>query len=228
MSDPVLQACGIGVAYGTRRRPVTALHPTDLTLHAGESMAVIGRSGAGKSTLAEVLLGLRRPGSGHVTVRGERFCGFDRCPRARLRHRVQGIPQDAGASLPPEVSVRLSIERALRRLGVGGDRRVRLAEAARIAHIDPELLERTPRQLSGGQAQRAAIARAVAVAPDVVIADEPTSALDARTAAGLADALLAWPARTGGALLLITHDDALAERCDRILTLREGKVEQSR
>jgi ABC-type glutathione transport system ATPase component len=216
------------MAYGSRRRPVTALHPTDFTVRAGESVAVVGRSGAGKSTLAEILLGLRRPSAGDVLVHGEHFCGHDRGPRAHLRHLVQGVPQDAGASLPPRVPVRRSIERALLRLGVDGDPRARLARAAETARIDPALLERAPHQLSGGQAQRAAIARAVAVGADVVVADEPTSALDAGTASGLADALLALPGRTGGTLLLITHDDALATRCDRVFTVREGKVEQSR
>ncbi|WP_309080696.1 ATP-binding cassette domain-containing protein [Zhihengliuella sp.] len=238
MSAPLLKARGISVAYGTRRRPITALHPTDLDLHAGESVAVVGRSGAGKSTLAEIVLGLRTASTGHVSVAGERFCGAGRAPHRRCRHLVQGVPQDAGASLPPGVPVRVSIERAIDRLGVGRhDARAaagaaldaataadRILAAAKIAHLDPALLDRTPRQLSGGQAQRAAIARAVAVGPRLIVADEPTSALDARTAAGLADALLALPGRTGGALLLVTHDDALAARCDRILTVRDGVV----
>ncbi|GHD06294.1 ATP-binding cassette domain-containing protein [Zhihengliuella salsuginis] len=228
MSAPVLEACGIGAAYGTRRRPVTALHPADFALHAGESVAVIGRSGAGKSTLAEIVLGLRAASTGHVLVHGERFCGAGRTPHAARRHLVQGVPQDAGASLPPRVPVRASIERALARLGVPGDPSARIRAAADTASLDPALLERTPRRLSGGQAQRAAIARAVAVGPDVVVADEPTSALDAATSAGLADALLSLPARTGGALLLVTHDDALAARCDRVLTVRDGVVEQTR
>ncbi|WP_102159398.1 ATP-binding cassette domain-containing protein [Zhihengliuella halotolerans] len=228
MSAVVLQACGIGASYGTRRRPVTALHPTDFTLRAGESVAVIGRSGAGKSTLAEIVLGLRTASTGHVLVHGERFCGAGRAPRTDRRRLVQGIPQDAGASLPPRTPVRASIERAQNRLGVGGDHAARILAAAETASLDPALLERTPHQLSGGQAQRAAIARAVAVGPDVIVADEPTSALDAATSAGLAEALLALPSRTGGALLLVTHDDALAARCDRILTVRDGIVEQTR
>ncbi|MCO1337421.1 hypothetical protein BJH93_00685 [Kocuria polaris] len=228
MSRVVLEACGVGVTHGSRRRPFTALHPTDLAVHAGESVAIVGRSGAGKSTLAEVLLGLRRSSTGHVQVHGEHFCGCKSGPHAHQRHLVQGVPQDAGASLPPRSPVRASIERALARLGVDGDPSARIAAAADTARIDLDLLDRTPRQLSGGQAQRAAIARAVAVGPDVIVADEPTSALDARTSASLADALLALPERTGGALMLITHDDDLAARCDRVFTVRDGKVEQAR
>ncbi|GAB3190700.1 ATP-binding cassette domain-containing protein [Nesterenkonia suensis] len=228
MSTAILEAHGIGAVYGTRRRPLTVLHPTDVALHAGESVAVIGRSGAGKSMLAEIILGLRLASTGHVTVHGEPFCGVGSAPRPHRRRLVQGIPQDAGASLPPRVAVRASIERALARLGVEGDPGGRIAAAAEIARLEPELLDRTPRELSGGQAQRAAIARAVAVGPDVIVADEPTSALDPSTSAGLTDALLALPTRTGGALLVVTHDDALAAGCDRMLTVRDGVVEHAR
>lgn len=228
MSTVLLTARGIGAVYGSRRRPVTVLRPTDFSLHAGESTAVIGRSGAGKSTLAEIVLGLRAASTGHVTVHGEWFCGAGRAPRADRRRLVQGIPQDAGASLPPRSSVRSSMERALARLRVEGDPARRIAAAARTASLEEELLDRTPRQLSGGQAQRAAIARAVAVSPEVIVADEPTSALDSQTSSALADALLALPSRTGGALLVVTHDDALAARCDHVLTVRDGVVEQTR
>lgn len=218
----ILEASGIGFAH--RSTGTVALHSTDLRIASGETVALVGRSGAGKSTLAEIMLGLRRPGWGHVLLFGEVFNAPRRSPRAELRHRVQGVGQDAAASLPPRTSISTTIGRALNRLSPGCDHHRRIASAAERARIPCELLDRSPRELSGGQGQRAAIARALALEPDLVIADEPTSALDADTAKGVADALLDIASAGDRSLLLVTHDTALAARCDRVLTVAEGRL----
>lgn len=216
-----LEVRAVTFVHGTGRARTTALAPTDLTVAAGQSLAVIGRSGAGKSTLAEIVLGLKRPAAGTVRVQGEPWNDATRGPRRARRCLVQGIPQDAAASFVPSRAVGSQIADALRRLGVadGSDAEVRVHRAAEIAHLDPLLLARRPGELSGGQAQRAAIARAVAAEPAVIVADEPTSALDAATADAVASAVLALAPSLGTALLIVTHDAALAARCDAMLEI---------
>lgn len=217
--EPALAITEISAVHGRGARARQVLAPTSLEVRAGESVAVVGRSGAGKSTLADVVLGLRAPASGSVEVSGERWCSRTEHPRRARRRLVQGVPQDPVASFVPGWTLRRTIARAVHLLT--GDRRPdgRIARAAELAHLDPALLDRVPREVSGGQAQRAAIARALAVDPAVLVADEPTSALDPRTAAGVSSALLDAAADTGIALLLVTHDPLFAERCTRTVRL---------
>ena len=221
-----LEVRGVAFVHGAGRTRTTALAPTDATVAAGQSLAVVGRSGSGKSTLAEIVLGLKRPATGTVRVQGEPWSDPRRGPRRLRRHLVQGIPQDASGSFVPGRAIGQQITDALRRLGVatGPDAAARVARAAHVARLDPQLLGRRPGELSGGQAQRAAIARAVAIEPAVVVADEPTSALDAATAEAVASAVLALAPDLGTALLIVTHDPALAARCDATLEIA-GAVE---
>lgn len=216
---PILEIAGLTAVhgYGKHARPV--LSPTSLTVMAGESVAVVGRSGAGKSTLADITLGLRNPASGSVQVAGKTWCVPAQRPPHGLRHLVQGVPQDPAAALVPRWTLRRSIGQAVRRLT--GDREVegRIRRAAELARLDHALLNRRPGEISGGQAQRAALARALAVDPILLVADEPTSALDAGTATAVSDSLLSLVQETGIALLLVTHDPALAARCARTIKL---------
>lgn len=219
---PVLQLAAAGVTHRHGRRATVALHPTDLRVHAGETVALVGRSGAGKTTLAELALGLRRPTTGRVLVEGRHWVDARRPPPRAGRGLVQGVPQDAAASLPPRWTVRRTLTTAARCLVPGADADARARHAARTVRLDAELLDRRPAQLSGGQAQRAALARALVADPALLVADEPTSALDPRTAAAVADELLALARTHGLALLLVTHDPALAVRCDRRVVLDAG------
>ena len=216
-----LEVRGVSFVHGSGRARTTALAPTDLTVRAGQSLAVIGRSGAGKSTLAEIVLGLRRPAGGSVRVHGEPWSDATRGPGRTRRRLVQGVPQDASGSFVPAGSVGDQIAGGLRRLGVarGSAAALRVRRAAEIAQLDPVLLDRRPAELSGGQAQRAAIARAVAASPAVIVADEPTSALDTATAEAVASAVLALAPSLGTALLIVTHDPMLAARCDAVLEI---------
>lgn len=200
----------VTAAHGRR----VALAPTSFAVASGSSLAIVGRSGAGKTTLAEVVLGLRRPASGSITVAGRPW------PAARAsRHLVQGVPQDAAAAFVPRWSLRRSMADAVQRLTDGRDLDARIRRAASLADLDPALLDRRPAEVSGGQAQRAAIARALAVDPVVLIADEPTSALDPERTASVSQALVDLARSTGTALLLVTHDPAVAARCDDSLAL---------
>lgn len=235
---PAVTVAQVSVVHGTGRQSRTTLAPTSLTVHHGESLAVVGRSGAGKSTLADVVLGLRLPASGAVTVCGEHWCSATRRPATRLRGLVQGIPQDPVAAFVPRWTVRQSIERAIRSLsrsapdGPGAhpadqnrlgdhslDTEARISRAAELAHLEPSLLDKRASEISGGQAQRAAIARALAVGPTVLVADEPTSALDPRTSAEVSATLLSLVEAEGIALLLVTHDPEFAARCTRTVEI---------
>ncbi|WP_115788555.1 ATP-binding cassette domain-containing protein [Arthrobacter silvisoli] len=218
-NPPVLEISELTAVHGHGKHARPVLSPTSFTVMAGESVAVVGRSGAGKSTLADIALGLRNPAGGHVLVAGKDWCLPTRRPPHGLRHLVQGVPQDPAAAFVPRWTLRRSIGQAVHRLT--GDHEVerRIRRAAELARLDHALLDRRPGEVSGGQAQRAALARALAVDPVLLVADEPTSALDAGTAAAVSGSLLSLVQETGIALLLVTHDPALAARCSRTITL---------
>jgi ABC-type dipeptide/oligopeptide/nickel transport system ATPase subunit len=219
----VLRVDGISAEHGRGSQRTPVLDRVDLRIGAGESVAVVGPSGAGKSTLAEVVLGLHRPAAGTVRVHGNTWCAPGTPPHRARRRLVQGVPQDPGAALVPGWSVRRSIDLALRRLGTETDSSTTVQravhQAADLAGLERELLQRRPSELSGGQAQRAALTRALAVGPSVLVADEPTSALDPDTATQVASSLLTAVQERGIALLLVTHDPDLARRCTSTTTI---------
>lgn len=216
-----LELRGAGLTYGVGASRTVALAPTDLRVQPGESVAVVGRSGAGKTTIADLALGLRLPTQGQVLVAGRPWSGPRTAPPRGRRRLVQGVPQDASATLPPRWTVGRTLRTAVRRLIGHDDVESRVLRAADVALLERELLDRRPHELSGGQAQRAAIARALVVDPVLVVADEPTSALDGETAHHVADGLLALAA-DGVALLLVTHDLGLAARCRRRVVVQAG------
>ena len=215
MSTPVIEIRDVTAQYGRGAKARRVLAPTNLEISRGESVAVVGRSCAGKSTLADVVLGLRVPASGRITVCGEEWCAAAGHPHKRPRHLVQGVPQDPASAFVPRWTLRRSIERAVRKLTGERDVEARIRRAAELAHLELELLDRKLTEISGGQAQRAAITRALAAGPAVLVADEPTSALDSTTAGEVSQALLTIVKESDIALMLVTHDTTFAERCDR-------------
>ena len=219
MTDTLLETDGVTAAYGRGAQSRRVLEPTSLRIRPGESLAVVGRSGAGKSTLADVVLGLRTPASGCVTVRGQQWHTPTARPPRHGRHLVQGVPQDPGAAFVPRWTLRQSIAHAIHRLTGDRSTDTRIRHAADLARLDQHLLDRRPAEISGGQAQRAAITRALAVDPAVIVADEPTSALDPDTAVAVSEALLGIVAEQRLALLLVTHDPTIAARCTRTIHL---------
>ncbi|MEU4386983.1 ATP-binding cassette domain-containing protein [Promicromonospora sp. NPDC023805] len=219
LTAPTLTIERVTAVHGRGAQARAVLAPTSLDIRPGESVAVVGRSGAGKSTLADIALGLRTPAGGRVLVGGNEWCTPSGRPSRSERRLVQGVPQDPLAAFVPRWTLGRSIEQAVRRLTGDRDTRSRVHRAAQLARLDLELLGRRPSEVSGGQAQRAAIVRAVAPGPAVLVADEPTSALDADTASAVSAALLSITQELGIALLLVTHDPAVAERCTRTLTI---------
>ena len=194
-----------------------------VNIGAGEAVGLVGPSGSGKSTLLMVAAGLERPDSGSVTVAGQDLGALDEDALARFRGKNVGIVFQSFHLIPTmtaleNVAVPLELagavdafERAARELASVG-----LAE--RVDHY--------PAELSGGEQQRVALARALAPHPAILVADEPTGNLDETTGREIIELLFAGHAERGTTLVLVTHDAALARRCDRVVRLRSGRIER--
>ena len=201
--------------------PVEILKGIDLAVADGESVALLGASGSGKSSLMAILSGLERPTSGAVEVAGVDFAAMDEDGLAIARRGRIGIVLQAFHLLPTMTAIE-NVAVPMELAGAG-DARAR-AEAELAAVGLAHRLHHYPAQLSGGEQQRVAIARALAPRPRIVFADEPTGNLDAATGQRIMDLLFERRADTGATLVVITHDPALAQRCDRIVALADGRI----
>ena len=212
-------------ALSKRYRPDAApvLDGVDLTLAAGEYLAVMGESGSGKSTLLNVIAGLDRPDTGEVRLDGVDLVSLDDDARTRLRRAQMGFIFQAFHVLP-YLTVLDNVALPLELLGAARSARSTAAhEWLQRCGIDA-LAERYPRELSGGELQRVAIARALVHSPRLVLADEPTGNLDARNAAQILALLREQLRDSGRGAILITHSSAAAHSADRILGLRAGRL----
>lgn len=220
-----IRARNVTLILGNRDAPVAILHDLSLDVPAGQSLAILGASGSGKSSLMATLSGLERATSGTVMVAGVDCTALDEDALAAMRRGRIGIILQSFHLLPTMTAlenVAVPLE-----LAAESD----AFERARTALDAVGLSHRTghyPTQLSGGEQQRVAIARAVAPCPDIIFADEPTGNLDAATGSAIIDLLFAERARSGATLVIITHDPALAERCDRIIEMRDGAIVSDR
>ncbi|WP_250562707.1 ABC transporter ATP-binding protein [Sphaerisporangium fuscum] len=219
---PLLAAEDVTLAYG--RVPV--VHGVGLAVEEG-GVGLVGESGSGKTTLARALLGLLRPRSGKILYGSRDLAAMGRRDTARFRAAVQPVFQDGSEALDPRMRVGSSIGEALtahHRLGRAA-RAERVAELLTDVGLDPALAARRPHQISGGQRQRAAIARALAVDPRLLVLDEPTSALDVTVQARILDLLDALRDGRGLTYLLITHNLAVVDRlCRTSHVLFAGRV----
>ncbi len=200
---------------------LTILDDLDLAVHHGERVAIVGRSGSGKSTLLGLLAGLDNPSSGKVLIDGTEISSLDEDGRAEVRGRKMGFVFQSFQLLPSLTA----LENVMLPLQlVGRDDARPLAEAALSRVGLEQRLSHYPKQLSGGEQQRVAIARAFAPGPSILFADEPTGNLDAATGQQIIDLLFGLNAQAGTTLVLVTHDNALAARCQRRLLLCQGKL----
>jgi putative ABC transport system ATP-binding protein len=222
MSSPhmVIAARDVRLTLGGAE-PVEILRGVDLEVAAGESVALLGASGSGKSSLMAVLAGLERATSGSVEVTGLDFTALDEDSLAVARRGRIGIVLQA-FHLLPTMTARENVMVPLELQGAD-DARAR-AEAQLAAVGLGHRLDHYPAQLSGGEQQRVAIARALAPRPSLVFADEPTGNLDAATGARVVELLFERRRATDASLVIITHDPALARRCDRIVELADGRL----
>jgi len=219
----ILQAKDLAKSYKVGRQTVQALTNVSLEIHEGEFVAITGSSGSGKSTLLQLLGGLDKPSSGAITVNGQSLSGMKDRQLARFRSETIGFVFQFFYLQPF-----LSLQRNLEVPGMfsGAKRSERLARAQELAEAVglAERLSHLPKELSGGQIQRAAIARALMNKPQILLADEPTGNLDSKNG----DAIIAMfeKIRTqfGTTIVLVTHDFDAAQRADRVIALKDGVV----
>lgn len=218
---PVLHADKLSKKVTSGERTLTILHELSLSVAAGESVAILGKSGAGKSTLLGLLAGLDTPSDGELRLFGQPLSRLDEDGRAALRAgRVGFVFQNFQL-----LSTLSALENVLLPLELSPNPGEDQAAKNWLAKVGlEERIDHLPKQLSGGEQQRVAIARAFVTDPELVFADEPTGNLDPDTGGQIIDLLFTLNREAGTTLILVTHDHALARRCDRCLQLDRGML----
>ncbi|MBI1943144.1 MAG: ABC transporter ATP-binding protein [Betaproteobacteria bacterium] len=217
----ILSARGIGKTVKSGSSDLVILREIDFGVIAGEAVAIVGASGSGKSTLLAILAGLDTPSAGTVELDGTDIFALDEDARAELRGRAVGFVFQSFQLLPSLTA----LENVMLPLELAG--RTDADEIAREVLSRVELGERLahyPKHLSGGEQQRVALARAFSVRPKLLFADEPTGSLDAESGAGVIDLIFELNRGFGTTLVMVTHDEHLAQRCGRVIRLAAGRI----
>jgi len=217
----ILSARGIGKTVRSGDSDLVILREIDLGVTAGEAVAIVGASGSGKSTLLAILAGLDTPTAGTVELDGTELFGLDEDARAELRGRSVGFVFQSFQLLPSLTAlenVMLPLELAGRADAEAGSREIlsKVGLGERLSHY--------PKHLSGGEQQRVALARAFSVRPKLLFADEPTGSLDAEAGSGVIDLVFELNRSFGTTLVMVTHDEHLAQRCARVIRLVAGRI----
>ena len=219
---PAIALSGINLSLGRGAARVHILKDVDLHIGRGEAVGLVGPSGSGKTTLLMVLAGLERADTGSIVVAGEDLTRLDEDDLARFRGRNVGIVFQSFHLIPTmtaleNVAVPLELAGDAAAFDRARDELAAVGLAERLGHY--------PAQLSGGEQQRGALARALAPNPAILVADEPTGNLDEATGKQIVELLFKGHVERGTTLILVTHDNNLAERCDRIVRLRSGRID---
>ncbi len=220
--NPILLASGLTKQVSVGAERITILDGVELAIAAGEAVAILGASGSGKSTLLGLLAGLDTPTAGKVSIDGVDIFALDEDGRAALRGRMIGFVFQSFQLLPNLTA----IENVMLPLELAGTANPRQEASAVMNRVGLSArLKHYPNQLSGGEQQRVAIARAFATHPLLLMADEPTGNLDTATGAHVIDLLFELNRERGTTLLLVSHDESLAQRCGRRLVLSDGRLQ---
>ncbi|MCS7048215.1 MAG: ABC transporter ATP-binding protein [Verrucomicrobiae bacterium] len=224
MSEPLLRAVGVRRSFRLGQHDLEVLRGIDLEVHAGEALVIVGASGAGKSTLLHLLGGLDVPTSGEIWFEGRSLRAMTGAERSRWRNRYVGFVFQS-YHLLPELT---ALENVCVPAWVSGDHAgsrmwERAAELLRVVGLG-ERLEHRPTELSGGEQQRVALARALMNEPRLLLADEPTGNLDSKTGGMVLDLIWRLRAQFGTTLVMVTHDEHVAQRGDRVLTIADGRI----
>jgi putative ABC transport system ATP-binding protein len=219
---PAIALSGINLSLGRGAARVHILKDVDLHIGSGEAIGLVGPSGSGKTTLLMVLAGLERADTGSIVVTGEDLTHLDEDALARFRGRNVGIVFQSFHLIPTMTA----LENVAVPLELAGDPGAFGRAREELAAVGlAERLDHYPAQLSGGEQQRVALARALAPHPAILVADEPTGNLDEATGKQIIELLFRGHVERGTTLVLVTHDAALAQRCDRIVRLRSGRID---
>ena len=201
--------------------PLAILHEISFAVAPGEAVAIVGASGSGKSTLLGLMAGLDLPSHGSVRLAGQDLAALDEDGRAALRGRLLGFVFQSFQLLPALTA----LENAMLPLELAGLADARACASAMLDRVGlGHRLDHYPKHLSGGEQQRVALARAFGVKPRLLLADEPTGNLDADTGGEIIDLMFEMNREAGTTLVLVTHDEALAQRCGRVLRLAGGRL----
>jgi oligopeptide/dipeptide ABC transporter ATP-binding protein len=234
-TPPLLDVQGVVKRFPIRRGlflsgQVHAVEGVDLTVGRGEVVSLVGESGSGKTTLGRCIIGMLRPTEGSIRFDGIDVAVSSRGARGDFRRRVQPVFQDPRSSLDPRWSIERTIREPLEayRVGDAEGRSARVRELMDLVGLPAHFADRRPRELSGGQQQRVAIAAALALQPDLLVADEPVSALDVSVQAQILNLLSELRSRLGLALLFIAHDLSVVEHIsDRVAVMYLGRIVES-
>lgn len=217
----MIEASSINKTVNTSAGSLCILDDINLAVAEGEALAIVGPSGSGKSTLLGILAGLDLPSSGQVKINGEDLTTMDEEGRATIRARYVGFVFQSFHLLPSLTA----LENVALPLELRGDRDALVMATEYLQRVGlGERLSHYPRQLSGGEQQRVALARAFASQPKILFADEPTGNLDTATGEAINDLLFQLNAEAGTTLVLVTHEQVLANRCHRRITLQAGCI----
>lgn len=226
-AGPVVSVRGVSKSFtGTDRVSRTVVKDVSFDVFPGETLGIVGESGSGKTTLARVVLGLEQPDDGHVLLCGKDWSALGPAQRGQERRRAQIVYQDPLSSFDPRYTVERVISEALARAGLRGSRlHDRLEQLLSLVSLSPDFAPRRPIELSGGQRQRIAVARALALEPEVLVLDEPVSALDVSVQARVLDLLSEIQENLGVAYVFISHDLGVVHHMsDRVLVMKDGAV----
>lgn len=219
--EPVIDLRNVNLTLSSRAGSVDILHDVGLAIGAGESVGIVGPSGSGKTTLLMAMAGLEQVSSGTVAIAGTAFHALDEDALARVRGQKIGIVFQSFHLVPTMTA----LENVALPLEFSGDADARIRARELLERVGlADRLDHLPSQLSGGEQQRVALARALAPKPALVLADEPTGNLDEATSEKIMDLLFEMKAQDDLTLVLVTHDRTLADRCTRVISMKDGRI----